>query len=97
MNSTAYVLDPFRTPWFKPTANARLQAIENQIRDIKSGANDAHYNVAHKTVFNELLNSDLPPEEKSAERLKHEGKPHMRSFPRRFYCRNLTAKQPHPS
>ncbi|KAI1361347.1 cytochrome P450 [Xylaria arbuscula] len=58
-----------------PTVGAVVEfhgAIENQIRDIKSGANDAHYNVAHKTVFNELLNSDLPPEEKSAERLKHE-------------------------
>ncbi|GAW20126.1 hypothetical protein ANO14919_096220 [Xylariales sp. No.14919] len=47
-------------------------ALENQIRAIKSGANDAHRDVAHKTVFNELINSDLPPEEKALERLKHE-------------------------
>lgn len=47
--------------------------IEDQIRAIKSGSNDAHKDVEHKTVFSELLNSDLPAEEKSVERLKHEG------------------------
>jgi hypothetical protein len=51
-----------------------LQDIEEQIRAIKSGANEAHKDVAHKTVFSELLNSDLPAEEKAVERLKHEGK-----------------------
>ncbi|KAF1993035.1 cytochrome P450 [Amniculicola lignicola CBS 123094] len=49
--------------------------IEDQIRAIKSGSNDAHKDVEHKTVFSELLNSDLPTEEKAVERLKHEGKP----------------------
>ncbi|KAI4710113.1 hypothetical protein J4E89_005345 [Alternaria sp. Ai002NY15] len=47
--------------------------IEDQIRAIKSGSNDAHKDVEHKTVFSELLDSDLPTEEKAVERLKHEG------------------------
>ncbi|KAL6158974.1 hypothetical protein ACJBU6_03067 [Exserohilum turcicum] len=45
----------------------------NQIRAIKSGSHDAHKDVEHQTVFSELLNSNLPPEEKAVEGLKHEG------------------------
>ncbi|KAK6082381.1 cytochrome P450 [Seiridium cupressi] len=47
--------------------------IENQIRAIKLGDNDAHKDVAHRTIFNELLGSSLPADEKTVERLKHEG------------------------
>ncbi|RCI09251.1 hypothetical protein L249_1558 [Ophiocordyceps polyrhachis-furcata BCC 54312] len=45
------------------------QELEKQIRAIQSGVNDAHKDLHHKTVFNELLQSDLPPEEKSDPRV----------------------------
>ncbi|KAK8066221.1 cytochrome P450 [Apiospora hydei] len=49
------------------------EAVENQVKVIKSGDNDAHKHVSHKTVFNELINSNLPAEEKTVERLRQEG------------------------
>ncbi|OTB08285.1 hypothetical protein M426DRAFT_264912 [Hypoxylon sp. CI-4A] len=55
--------------------------IENQIRAIKSGVNESHKDLDHKTVFNELLDSDLPPEEITMERLRHEGMSPFSPFP----------------
>ena len=49
-----------------------LQEIESQIVKIINGENEAHKSVAHKTVFSSLLASDLPPEELSVTRLRHE-------------------------
>ncbi|KAI0197882.1 cytochrome P450 [Astrocystis sublimbata] len=48
------------------------EEIERQVRAIQSGVNDSHKDVSHKTVFNELLGSNLPPEEKTLERLRDE-------------------------
>ncbi|MCJ1396150.1 hypothetical protein MMC18_009039 [Xylographa bjoerkii] len=67
------------SPWnnelifFPPSACAdQVQEVKNQILKIMSGENDGYRNVNHRTVFNELLQSNLPPEELSVERLKHE-------------------------
>jgi cytochrome P450 len=43
-----------------------------QVGDIREGINEAHKNVTHPTIFHELLNSDLPTEEKSNARLGDE-------------------------
>jgi len=43
-----------------------------QIGEIRRGVNDAHKHVSHPTIFHEVLNSDLPPEEKSDARLGDE-------------------------
>ncbi|EOA81213.1 uncharacterized protein SETTUDRAFT_44956 [Exserohilum turcica Et28A] len=59
-------------PWELHIADPDFE-IEDQIRAIKSGSHDAHKDVEHQTVFSELLNSNLPPEEKAVEGLKHEG------------------------
>lgn len=50
----------------------RMQEIESQIIKIINGENEAHKIVAHKTVLSSLLTSDLPPEELSVTRLRHE-------------------------
>ena len=47
----------------------------NQISDyheIVSGENEGHKRVAHRTIFNEILTSSLPPQEKSIIRLQQE-------------------------
>ena len=49
-----------------------MQEVKNQVLKIISGENSGYKSVSHKTVFNELLQSNLPPEELSVERLKHE-------------------------
>ena len=49
-----------------------MQEIKSQILKIVNGENESHQKVAHKTVFNSLLTSDLPPEELSVARLKDE-------------------------
>lgn len=46
--------------------------MKSQIINVISGENDANKHVSHRTVFHELLQSGLPPEELSVERLKHE-------------------------
>lgn len=43
-----------------------------QVGEIRHGINDAHKHVSHPTIFHELLNSDLPQEEKSDARLGDE-------------------------
>ena len=49
-----------------------MQEIESHIMKIINGENEAHMVVAHKTVLSSLLASDLPPEELSVTRLRHE-------------------------
>jgi hypothetical protein len=49
------------------------QGIITQILAIKSGKNQGHKDVSHLTVFKELLESDLPPQEKSVDRLFQDG------------------------
>lgn len=49
-----------------------LQDVEKQIKEIIDGKNEAHKDASHPTVFRELLDSDLPTEEKTLERLRFE-------------------------
>jgi cytochrome P450 len=42
------------------------------VGEIRKGINESHKNVNHPTIFHELLNSDLPTEEKSDARLGDE-------------------------
>ncbi|KUJ09474.1 cytochrome P450 [Mollisia scopiformis] len=44
-----------------------------QVTDIISGRNQDHVNVSHKTIFHEVLSSNLPPREKLVPRLADEG------------------------
>jgi cytochrome P450 len=46
--------------------------LARQVGEIRHGINDAHKHVSHPTIFHELLNSDLPPEELSDARLGDE-------------------------
>ena len=46
--------------------------LARQVQDIRKGVNDGHKKVKHLTIFHELLNSDLPEEEKSDARLGDE-------------------------
>ncbi|KAJ6164164.1 cytochrome P450 [Penicillium chermesinum] len=50
-----------------------LHEIAVQIRHVTSGQNDRHKTVAHKTVFHEILHSNLDPIELLPDRLKHDG------------------------
>lgn len=43
-----------------------------QVSEIRQGSNESHKMVGHPTIFKELIDSDLPPREKSDERLGHE-------------------------
>ena len=47
--------------------------MRKQIQDIIDDRNQGYKDAAHSTVFKELLQSDLPPQEKSIERLQDEG------------------------
>jgi hypothetical protein len=40
-----------------------------QVSEIRQGSNETHRMVEHPTIFQELINSDLPPQEKFDERL----------------------------
>ncbi|PQE04573.1 cytochrome p450 protein [Rutstroemia sp. NJR-2017a BVV2] len=44
-----------------------------QIREIMTGENTAHETSKHPTIFHEVLSSDLPPQEKTIDRLWQEG------------------------
>jgi cytochrome P450 len=44
----------------------------NQIRDIREGINQGHKSADHRTVFHEVLASELPPEERTDKRLGDE-------------------------
>jgi cytochrome P450 len=41
--------------------------------DVKAGRNEAHKDASHPTILKELIDSNLPPQEKTMERLQHEG------------------------
>ncbi|KAI9642742.1 hypothetical protein NHQ30_008473 [Ciborinia camelliae] len=58
-------------PMMKPVFEFHGE-VKNQVLKVMNGENDGHKHVSHKTVFNELLKSNLAPEELSVERLKHE-------------------------
>jgi len=47
--------------------------MRKQIQDIMDDRNQGYKDAAHPTVFKELLESDLPPQEKSVDRLQDEG------------------------
>jgi cytochrome P450 len=47
--------------------------VEKQIKDIIDDRNQGYKDASHPTVFRELLDSDLPAEEKTLERLRFEG------------------------
>lgn len=49
------------------------QEMQAQIREIMTGKNTAHETSQHPTIFHEVLSSDLPPQEKTVERLGQEG------------------------
>jgi len=46
--------------------------LANQVKEIRLGINEAHKQVDHPTIFQELIYSDLPPEDKSDARLGEE-------------------------
>jgi cytochrome P450 len=50
-----------------------LQDLRNQIQDIIDDKNQGYKDASHPTIFKELLDSDLPSEEKSIDRLEKEG------------------------
>ncbi len=47
--------------------------IADQIKQIMMGKNESYKFVSHPTIFHDLLDSDLPPEEKALDRLWQEG------------------------
>lgn len=49
-----------------------MQALSRQIEAIRSGEDTAHEQASHRTVFHELLESKLPPEERKRDRLRDE-------------------------
>ena len=49
-----------------------MQELKHQIEKVVSGESDTNKKVAHRTVFHEMLNSNLPPQELSLDRLHHE-------------------------
>lgn len=49
-----------------------MQEIESQIVKLINSEDEAHKIVTHKSVLSSLLASDLPPEELSVTRLRHE-------------------------
>jgi len=62
--------------WLKPEVLpifAFHKTVLEQILEITSGRNQGYKDASHPTIFKELLDSDLPPEELSIKRLQHEG------------------------
>ncbi|KAI9052648.1 hypothetical protein LZ554_003987 [Drepanopeziza brunnea f. sp. 'monogermtubi'] len=62
--------------WMDPNMKSffSLQhSIRTQIREMKSGQRDDSKNASHRTIFYEILNSDLPASEKSDARLAQDG------------------------
>lgn len=49
-----------------------MQELGAQVDEIKSGKNDAYKSVGHPTIFHEILESDLPPQEMSKNRMEQE-------------------------
>ena len=52
--------------------STELQRLGEQVQQIKSGKNDAYKTAIHPTIFHEILESDLPSQEKTADRLEQE-------------------------
>jgi cytochrome P450 len=50
-----------------------LQSIRKQIQEMKSGQRDDSKDANHRTIFYEIINSDLPAAEKSNARLAQDG------------------------
>lgn len=86
-DSVVSVLNPAMRPVFRfqnvskklpskhvenPCLTRKSQEVKNQVIQIKEGKNEAYKSVEHKTVFSDLLASDLPPQEKSVTRLQQE-------------------------
>ncbi|KAK1723035.1 hypothetical protein CaCOL14_001983 [Colletotrichum acutatum] len=65
--SVTQILNPLMVPVFR-----FHNEVKEQIIKVISGQNTSNKVVKHRTVFHELLQSNLPPEELSVERLKHE-------------------------
>ncbi|KAI3541420.1 cytochrome P450 [Colletotrichum filicis] len=65
--SVTQILNPLMVPVFR-----FHNEVKDQIIKVISGQNTSNKGVQHRTVFHELLQSNLPPEELSVERLKHE-------------------------
>ncbi|RDW59056.1 hypothetical protein BP5796_11980 [Coleophoma crateriformis] len=61
-------LDPKMASFFALTNNTA-----QQIAEMKAGTRDDSKGANHKTIFYEILKSDLPPEEKSDKRLSQDG------------------------
>ncbi|KAL1863207.1 hypothetical protein Plec18170_000037 [Paecilomyces lecythidis] len=47
--------------------------IANQVKDVQTGTNKSYEAVSHKTIFHDILNSNLPESEKRLDRLAQEG------------------------
>ncbi|KAJ5046317.1 uncharacterized protein L3040_003564 [Drepanopeziza brunnea f. sp. 'multigermtubi'] len=62
--------------WMDPNLKSFFSlehSIRTQIREMKSGQRDDSKNATHRTIFYEILNSDLPESEKSNARLAQDG------------------------
>ena len=66
--------------WFVAMTNPPImqliriqQGMEAQVTAIKAGKMDEYRTADHPTVFHELLDADLPPEEKTMRRMVYEG------------------------
>lgn len=53
-------------------AYSNFQGFAQEIDNIKSGKNTSDFDFGHRTIFHALVNSDLPPAEKSSRRLGDE-------------------------
>ena len=62
--------DPF---YFNILTHQVIQSIKKQIQDIKAGKAENMIDANHKTIFYEIINSDLPEKEKSDARLAQDG------------------------
>jgi hypothetical protein len=51
----------------------RRKEMRSQIQDVMDDRNQGYKDAAHPTVFKSLLDSDLPPQEKTIDRLQDEG------------------------
>jgi len=58
---------------YSASVNVLLQSIRKQIKDIKSGKRDDSKDADHRTIFYEIINSNLPAKEKSDQRLAGDG------------------------
>jgi cytochrome P450 len=50
-----------------------IQSIAEQVHSIEAGSDENWKEVSHRTIFHEILNSKLPPTEKSTKRLCDDG------------------------